>query len=42
MMHEPTKQMELVFITLIMKSHGITHVTIMIKNKTYEYGHVLN
>jgi hypothetical protein len=42
MMHEPIKQMELVFITSIVKSHKINaHVTKMIKNKTYEYGHVL-
>jgi hypothetical protein len=42
MMHEPIKQMELVFITSIVKSHKINaHVTKSIKNKTYEYGHVL-
>ncbi len=41
MMHEPTKQVELVFITPIMKSHGNTHVTRTINNNTYEYGHVL-
>ncbi len=38
---EPTKQVELVFITSIMKSHENAHVTRMINNKTYEYGHVL-
>jgi len=40
-MREPTKQLELVFITSIMKSHENTHVTRIINNKTYEYGHVL-
>jgi hypothetical protein len=41
MMREPAKQVELVFITSIMKSHENAHVTRMINNKTYEYGHVL-
>jgi len=41
MIHEPTKQVELVFVTLIMKSHENAHVTRTINNKTYGYGHVL-
>jgi hypothetical protein len=42
MMHELTKQVELVYITLIVKSHKINaHVTKNDKNKTFEYGHVL-
>jgi hypothetical protein len=37
MMHEPTKQVELVFVTSITKSHENAHVTRMINNKTYGY-----
>ncbi len=40
-MHEPTKQVELVFVTSIMKSHKNAHVPRMIDKKTYGYGHVL-